>query len=215
MKKTTILILFFFILIGCENSTMVLDKNYNPDTSRKDFRVLIKDGIITYEDYDYILSYILKYPFDQVHLQRVKYRDILDTIIYAQNMYDKGETPYIPKGYDKEFMNKIKSIVKNQNFANTNYTLNNIEFDKNHKIVGFNMSEVADLARELRTHKTGKIEVRVYTNEGVNSKENENFSKIRAKRVAQMLETFGVSKKRLSFKGMGYSSADIVQIQVK
>lgn len=105
--------------------------------------------------------------------------------------------------------------------AKTNYTLNDIQFDKEgHKITSFTKSEVVGLANALKSNAKGKIEVQVYTNDGKDGKENSKLSKTRAELVTQMLETLGVNKKQISFKGMGSSDAakaasDRVEIQVK
>lgn len=97
-------------------------------------------------------------------------------------------------------------IMKKSN--RTSYALSNIAFNKeDHMISNFSKAEVMGLAGALKENINGKIEVQVYTNDGMNAKESNSLSDTRANVIRDMLVTLGVDKKQISAKGMGTEDA--------
>ncbi len=103
----------------------------------------------------------------------------------------------------------------------TSYRVSRMDFNKdNHRLTYYSKPEFEGLVSALDEYPNKKLEVRVYTNDGKNEKENMKLSENRANVVRDMLATLlGTKKGNVSFKGMGSTDAgkaskDIVEIYV-
>ena len=102
------------------------------------------------------------------------------------------------------FKKVFSGLFSSKEKVGTTYSLSKIMFDdESHKIIDFSKNEVEGLANALKAYPDAKIQVQVHSNDGKNSKENSEFTKMRAEVVHDMLVTLGVSDKQISFKGMG------------
>jgi len=106
------------------------------------------------------------------------------------------------------FKDVFTGIFKSKEKVGSTYTLDRIVFDNtSHKITDFSKNEVEGLASALKALPGSKIQVQVHSNDGDSDKQNQEFTKLRAEVVRDMLVTLGVDKKQISFKGMGKEDA--------
>ena len=102
------------------------------------------------------------------------------------------------------------------------YNITRMDFNKDdHRLTYYSKAEIMGLVEALKATPDAKVQVRVYTDDGQNEKENETLSENRANVVRDMMSTLlGQHKKQISFKGMGSSDAakasrDAVQVVVE
>ncbi len=119
------------------------------------------------------------------------------------------------------FKSIFTGLFSSKEKVGSKYQLSKIVFDRDsHRITDFSKNEVEGLASALKSLPGAKIQVQVHTNDGSGGKENNEFTKLRAEVVRDMLVTLGVNKGQISFKGMGSddavkAAADKVEIMVE
>lgn len=91
---------------------------------------------------------------------------------------------------------------------------------ENHRLTYFNKNEFEGLVAALKAYPDSKIQIRVYTNDGKDAKENKKLTELRANVVRDMMVTLGIDKNQISFQGMGGDDAtkaagDVVEVYVE
>lgn len=107
------------------------------------------------------------------------------------------------------FKNTFSGMFAKKAEVGGTYKLTRMDFHKeNNRLTYYSKPEIEGLVDAIKAHQDRGIEVRVYTNDGKNEKENRKLSEARANVVRDMMATLlGTAKGNLSFKGMGSSDA--------
>jgi len=107
------------------------------------------------------------------------------------------------------FKNIFTGLFSSEDKVGTSYKVSRMDFNKdNHRLTYFSKQEFEGLVAALNEYPNKKLEVRVYTDDGKNEKENEKLSDLRANVVRDMMATLmGTKKGNIDFKGMGSSDA--------
>ena len=119
------------------------------------------------------------------------------------------------------FKSVFKDLFSKDAKVGSTYKISQMDFNPdNHRLTYFSKAEFEGLIAALDEHPNRKLEVRVYTNDGKNEKENQKLSDLRAHVVRDMVATMRQTKKdNISFKGMGSKDAskaaqDAVEVYV-